>query len=660
MGILSSLIIGSISGLVYIYFVKYLITQNLSNSLDDDTIMRSLSMVQLHIMYIFLIYGYVHSIDPMAGDREINALLDETFIGDIVGFFTDVNTEPNYQAIAIVNEMQDSANMFLFIGFGLCAVESLGLIGRRVGKWTIECISIICTIASYLYLRKIYFFQEEIVSQSKIEGIFNFFGESFVSSFSWIETMLNIGIIILVINHVLQHKALNKYYGESKIEHPHHIMILIAASLGVMYLFNKYFLNPEISLNINNNEVYDSTSDIDANTEATLSSSASSNDIFKTRLSQIQSDPNKLILSVNQMGNKIYYLEKNEIGSFKNVIYKCDFQNDIITEINFDNITCMDGTEIDFFNLEDVIIHDEIIVLIGGNGWSGLGYTNYGLRFIPETESFKILFSCNSDIERKGRIFILTQRDLLSFGESSVDNEYYFYKELYDINGTKLDGFSVSGKGKIDKYPIRLFFHSLEGIVTGWYRYEGHDNYMTIKGKVQNNQFVFTEYDEKGIAFATFKGDVDFEKQLLVGTFNRDNSELNFWIYNEDDLRSCVEAWNYIHTPYLGNCANYTDLYGESVSFYGRTFTSKQCVEHFLSLINKYDSYSQKIVSEINYTSIDDNTTRCDFTKGVEFNGKYKEYEAYLVLHRRNEYSPWKIIVESDKTTDYNLNKTNR
>ena len=70
----------------------------------------------------------------------------------------------------------------------------------------------------------------------------------------------------------------------------------------------------------------------------------------------MQSDPNKLILSVNQVGNKVYYLEKNEIGSFKNVIYKCDIQNDIITEINCDNITCMDGTDIDFFNLGDVIV----------------------------------------------------------------------------------------------------------------------------------------------------------------------------------------------------------------------------------------------------------------------------------------------------------------
>lgn len=259
MGIISSLIIGLISGLIYIYFVKYLIKQNASNALDDNIIMRSLSMVQLHILYIFIIYGYVHSIDPMAADRGINALLDDTFIGDIVGFFTDVNTEPNYQAIAIVNEMQSSANMFLIIGLGLCIIESFGLIEKKVNRWIIECISIICTITSYLYLRKLWFFQEEIFSQSKMEGIFNYFGQSFVSSFSWIETMLNIGIIILIINHILQHKALDKYYGETKIKQPSYIIILIAISLGVLYLFNKHFLNPEVILDnneLNNNETY--------------------------------------------------------------------------------------------------------------------------------------------------------------------------------------------------------------------------------------------------------------------------------------------------------------------------------------------------------------------------------------------------------------------
>lgn len=384
---------------------------------------------------------------------------------------------------------------------------------------------------------------------------------------------------------------------------------------------------------------------------------------YSPNIESIKSDPNKLVLYINFAGNVVYYVEKRN-GSFSNnIIYKYSDLDNMTYEISCENIKCTDNTEICIYSqFSEVIIKDGKILLEGWNGGSGVSEEHYVVRFYPEYETFKLLIATgfNEDIEYKENKFIVHKRDWLKLGDARVNDEYFYYSEYYNLDGDKLDGFSVSGEGKIDKYSIRLFFHSLEGVVTGWYRYKGHDNYMTIKGKLQNNQFVFTEYDDKGNAFATFKGDADFEKQLLVGTFHRDNKELNFWIYNGDDLRSCVEAWNYIHTPYLGDCANYTNLYGESVSFYGRTFTSEQCVEHFLSLINKYDSYSQKIVSEINYTSIDDNIIRCDFTKGVEFNGKYKEYEAYLVLHRRNEYSPWKIIVESDKTTDYNLNKTNR
>lgn len=644
----------SIGSLAFVYWVKYLIKNGDQCNVDDNVILRTLSMSQLHFIFVFIIYLMIQNIDPMAADRGINAILDETFIGDIVGFFTDVNTEPNYYAIAIANEMKRSSNIFLFITIIICLIESLGLINKFINRWFIESLSIICTISTYLYQYKIRNFQEEIVAQSKLEGIANYFGESFVDAFSFTGPLLYICFFALIINHILYHKALNKYYNDASKPSKNHLICIALGGGALLFLFNKFILNPDIIINETASNIeqieYKTTPNANINTN-TVSPS-------RVKFNQIKTDSDKLVLYTNTSETYVYYLEKDGNDYFKNVIYKYDIEDESIKEIKCDEILCTDSTTVNIFpSFSDVIIHNDIIVLIGSNGWSGFGYTNYGLRFTPESETFTVLFSCNSDIERNGRIFRLLQRDMLSLGEYSSENDYYYYNEFYDIYGNKIDGFSVYGDGKIDKYPIRMFFHSEKDSISGWYRYEGHDNYMTIKGKLYEDRFIFTEYDANNNAFANFTGNVDFEKQLLTGTFNRDNKKLNFWVYNESDLRSCIEAWNYIHTPQLGNCAKYTNLYGESVLFYGETFTPEQCVEHFVKLINKYNSYSQKIVSEIRYTSIDSNTVQCDFVKGVEFNGKYKEYESYLIFHRKNEYSSWKIITESDKTTDYNLNK---
>ena len=380
---------------------------------------------------------------------------------------------------------------------------------------------------------------------------------------------------------------------------------------------------------------------------------------YSSIINELNSDSHKLVLYVNQASTTVYYVEKKDNSFHNNIIYKYSIPDNITYEINCENIKCTDGKEIYIHSsFNDIIINNGKVLLKGWNGGNGISEEHYVVRFYPEFVTFKLLLSTgfNESIEYKDEKFIVTKRDLLKNGNAKVNDEYFYYQEYYTIEGAHIDGFNVRGKGKIDKYSINMFFHCLKGNITGWYQYKGHDNYMIIKGKTNaNNQFSFTEYDENGNTSAVFTGKVDFVNQMLHGYFNNNNNQLEFLIYNDLEPQSCVNAWNYIHNPSFSNCVYLNNLYGENVTFYGAKFTSIQCLNHFLPI----KSYSQKIVNDIKYTSIDNLIIRCDFIKGVNYKGKYREYEAYLILKRKDEYSPWRIIVESDKTTDYNLKLRN-
>ena len=116
------------------------------------------------------------------------------------------------------------------------------------------------------------------------------------------------------------------------------------------------------------------------------------------------------------------------------------------------------------------------------------------------------------------------KRDLFS-----VTDDYFSWNEYYDLRGNLIDGKTIRGQGYIGKYPIEISMHCLEGEITGWYKYKGHTNYMTIKGRINEyNNFTFVEYNEKGERFGTFEGYADFQSQTLNGYFRKGNMELDF------------------------------------------------------------------------------------------------------------------------------------
>lgn len=146
----------------------------------------------------------------------------------------------------------------------------------------------------------------------------------------------------------------------------------------------------------------------------------------------------------------------------------------------------------------------------------------------------------------------------------------------------------------------------------------------------------------------------------IITTMQNDNDfiEDNNKGKDYNDIKDIIDRWNYLHSSNYISRTSLECLYTPTVKFYGQTIDAYKCVTLFADILKKYDSFSQKIKGDISYTEISENVVRCDFIKEVETNGKYNEYESYLVLERSS--SGWAISEESDKITDANLLKSNK
>lgn len=110
----------------------------------------------------------------------------------------------------------------------------------------------------------------------------------------------------------------------------------------------------------------------------------------------------------------------------------------------------------------------------------------------------------------------------------------------------------------------------------------------------------------------------------------------------QSELREKIDQWNNLHSLSIINSSYSESLYDKEVDFYGQKLSSNECINRKVDLIKKYNSFSQKIKGDIMFNQLSDNTIRCDFTKSVETNGLYKDYEAYLVYEKKN--NEWLII----------------
>jgi hypothetical protein len=397
---------GIIIATIYFFIIRNILEKNDIYKISRKNIDRILGLTQLHIMFIIIAIGLTESLNPFTESNFINSILDDTFLGSIYDFFYDERPAPDAYVVAIVDKIKQNQNTFVFVGLLFSAVESLGLISRTINRWVVEAISVVTSLCTLLYLNLLVDTSKLISSQSMMESVANYFGQSLTSALSWTNTMITITFICLIINHILYHKALDNYYAPVNKNKPGWILISSISICAIAFLavFYKFMLVSDFSFDQKNIK-----------------------------------------------------------------------QDEIITTMQDDN---------------DII----------------------------------------------------------------EDNN---------------------------------------------------------KGKDYN------------------------------------------------DIKDIIDRWNYLHSSdnYISR-TSLECLYTPTVKFYGQTIDAYKCVTLFADILKKYDSFSQKIKGDISYTELSENVVRCDFIKEVETNGKYNEYESYLVFERSS--SGWAISEESDKITDANLLKSNK
>lgn len=118
-------------------------------------------------------------------------------------------------------------------------------------------------------------------------------------------------------------------------------------------------------------------------------------------------------------------------------------------------------------------------------------------------------------------------------------------------------------------------------------------------------------------------------------------------------LSNLVEDWNKAHTSKdIGKLSN---LYDNSIMFYGIPKDKNFCLESKLLTFQKYPDYYQQIYGEIQKEKISETEYKCTFVKRVTFNKKTNDYPSYLIIS--NKQDNWIITTEGDLVTDKNLAK---
>lgn len=248
--------------------------------------------------------------------------------------------------------------------------------------------------------------------------------------------------------------------------------------------------------------------------------------IIDKRTEELKRDSSKQIALINL--GRAFYTQPD-----KDSLYILNLLTDSLEKIPLEIINEKGECEGGIYSLKEAFsINNNEIIFIGDNGGNSIFGGDNVLKYDIAQKQLK--YVCYGRVVKHGDgKLIVTYLDIVKEGASHADTEYFSYDIYCDYEGNKIDGYTISEEGMIGKYSIKMFFHCLDGEITGWYRYAGRDNHMTIKGQMKENDgFSFIEYDEKGKAFATFTGKVNFEKETLHGVFSRDGRNLNFWIGN--------------------------------------------------------------------------------------------------------------------------------
>lgn len=119
------------------------------------------------------------------------------------------------------------------------------------------------------------------------------------------------------------------------------------------------------------------------------------------------------------------------------------------------------------------------------------------------------------------------------------------------------------------------------------------------------------------------------------------------------DFGELVMEWNNAHTS--KDVAVFSNLYNDSVLFYGTSLGKNTCIENKLAFFKKNPDFTQNVIGKIEIKEQEKKTYRCNFVKQISINGKLTDFPSYLIFENKDD--KWVIITESDNITDENLAK---
>ena len=123
--------------------------------------------------------------------------------------------------------------------------------------------------------------------------------------------------------------------------------------------------------------------------------------------------------------------------------------------------------------------------------------------------------------------------------------------------------------------------------------------------------------------------------------------------FSQEDIKKMSEKWNDAHNSNDVEALN--TLFDDSVMFYGVNKKKSDCIDSKIKLLKKHPDFQQLIYGDISIEK-QNNLIKSIFTKRVIIDQKATDYPSYLLFKKMNN-GIWKIVAESDLTTDENLQK---
>lgn len=213
MGTFTFIFIGIVAGSAYFYGLKSVIKSENGDIFPNKILDRLLGIGNLQVLFVFIVCGLIMNQDAYNIDRSIDSLLDNSFLGSTFEVFTGMSREPNWGAYSIGDKLKVDMVWFIMISIVLLSVHGYGLITRKLSKFVVESLSVLCSLLCYLSINNVFSIQENIIRNSKTVGLLDLFsGTSLFSSLWWLKPCIYLSLIFLIINHFMYHNALSSYY----------------------------------------------------------------------------------------------------------------------------------------------------------------------------------------------------------------------------------------------------------------------------------------------------------------------------------------------------------------------------------------------------------------------------------------------------------------